>query len=69
MSELPPVLDFSDDPEGFAAHLRAELAKPCQHCDQIAPTRLRLGFGLSGDSLIDYVCAACGERRARFYPG
>jgi hypothetical protein len=67
---LPPVHDFSDDPEGFQAHIDAEMAKPCQHCERLAPTTERPGFDLFGGNPgpTEIVCTACGGRRATFYP-
>lgn len=66
----PPVFDFSDDPDGFDRHLQAELAKPCQHCEQVAPTYERQGLNLFGlrNPPTELICAACGMRRAAHYP-
>lgn len=70
MSELPPVYDYSDDPVGFQTHLDLELAKPCQHCDTLAPVKRTAHRDLFGGPrpFVEIHCAACGERRASFYP-
>ena len=65
------MLDFSDDPDGFRAHIERVLALPCVHCEQVAPTIEREGRSLfqpRDRQPIEIVCAASGERRATFQP-
>lgn len=70
MSDLPPVFDYSDDPEAFDRHLHREMAKPCVHCDVVALVeRVEIPNLFGGPKpWIEMMCTACGERRASFYP-
>lgn len=65
----PPVYDYSDDPEGFAAHIKREMAKPCVHCDTVALVDERQERNLfGGRPFTVLVCGACGIRRASYIP-